>query len=499
MNRMGHILVNSTEGERAVRKNTQKIGILAAAVASIGLGSLAHAQNNDLLYDWKATNTATTPVTGYTPAPFVSDANVAAVVTQLTAQSAAYPNLAVKIQAPLSPASTALIFNNPAFTVNYAFLDFEVGQTSAGSGNSNTALANSQAQLIHSQAKGATTYVGNFRLFPGNGDTSGPGAGPSTTEYTSGGSTGVNMANEDLYPGSPFYKNPSQVAGGTSAAPNIRSALFVEPINRATFVTGNLAPANGPNPFANHVPYVNRFNNAGNAALDSDGNPNNGYRFENTTGNQMLSRGDFSAMVAHERLRGVGGVHLLDGGVVGYTQAQFEQDAKDGFTFAPIASIFNGANAKLASVATTTMHVTNIATGATSDLSNESTGVVVSGVYSLTQTDARLANSTGKLALLLSNLDENAHTVTFPNKIGGKNVNLANSSAVLPKGYQTLAAGSHELLEFAGVGLNWTLVNTQVVFADSDRSGVGVPEPVAIGGAAIFAVGMMFRRRRSRA
>ena len=69
MNRMGHILVNSTEGERAVRKNTQKLGILAAAVASIGLGSLAHAQNNDLLYDWKATNTATTPVTGYTPAP----------------------------------------------------------------------------------------------------------------------------------------------------------------------------------------------------------------------------------------------------------------------------------------------------------------------------------------------------------------------------------------------------------------------------------------------
>jgi hypothetical protein len=486
MNRMGNISVILTEGERAVKNTTRKLGILAAAVAFVSIGSTAHAQS-DILYDWKATTTATTPVAGYTPAPFLTDANAAAVATQLAGTTAG--KVAVKIQAPISPATTALIFNNPNFAVNYAFLDFEVGQTSAGSGSSATPAAQLQAQQIHAQTKGAGTYVGNFRLFPGNGDTSGPGAGPSNLEYGSGGSGGVNMANEDLYPGSPFYKNPNEVS--VTPPPNIRSTLFVQPINRATFVTGNL-PAGSL-----HVPYVNRFNNAGNAALDSDGNASNGYQFDNPTHDQMLSRGDFSAMVAHERLRGVNGVHLLDGGVVGYTQTQFEQDAKDGFTFAPIASIFSGANAKLATLATTSQLVTDRTAGTVVDTPNDQSGVVYSGVYSLTQTDSRLAGSTGKLALLLSNLSETSHDITFPGKIGGKNVLLGNSSTALPKGYATIGAGQHELLEFAGVGLNWSLVNTQVVFTDSDRSGVGVPEPVAMGGAAIFAVAMMFRRRRS--
>jgi len=116
----------------------------------------------------------------------------------------------------------------------------------------------------------------------------------------------MNMANEDLYPGQATYKNPPGTPGGTSTSPNIRSSLFVQPIDRASFVTLNLPTGN------KHVPYVNRFNNSGNIALDSDGNPSNGYRFDNPTGTQMLSRGDFSALVAHYRARGVDGVHLLD-------------------------------------------------------------------------------------------------------------------------------------------------------------------------------------------
>src|SRR6266567_470842 len=79
MNRMGKLLGNSTEGERAVRKFTQRLGILAAAVAFVGVGTSAHAQT-DLLYDWKKIdNTTPVPtVTGYIPAPFVSTGNVSA-------------------------------------------------------------------------------------------------------------------------------------------------------------------------------------------------------------------------------------------------------------------------------------------------------------------------------------------------------------------------------------------------------------------------------------
>jgi hypothetical protein len=439
--------------------------MLAAAAAFVGVGSSAQA--DDLLYDWRAVSAATTPVTGFVPAPFVrNDADVPAALTQLQAQAATFPGkLAVKIVEPgLTPAGIATLFGNPNVKVNYAFLDYE---TPASAGNPNLAQATAAATAIH--AASPTTFVGNFRIFPGSGDTSGVGAGSSTADYIA---SGLNMANEDLYPGSPSYKNPSQV-GGTSSAPNIRTSLFVLPIERASYVSANLPVGH------KHIPYVNRFNNVGNTALQnstSGGLPAFTPGATPNTANQMLSRGDFSALVAHYRLRGVDGVHLLDGGVVGYTQAQFEQDAKDGWTLPGIADIFNGGNAKLA-----TLDTVSRVDGALKD--NETSGVVYSGVYSLTQ-----AGGLGKLALLVSNLDENSHSLTIPQKIGGK---------VVPGAFSVLA-GQHQLLQFTGAGTQWQLTGQTVVFADSDRSGVGVPEPVAVGGAGIFAVGMLFRRRRSR-
>jgi hypothetical protein len=462
MNRSGRNVRNTSKGERAVvSKFTRNTGILVAAAAFAGIGSTLHAE--DLLYDWKAVNQATTPVAGYIPAPFVTTGNSAAAVPVLTQSQASFPGkVAVKIvgTTPLSPADNVALFNNPAFTVNYAFMDYE--------GATGNATATAQATAIHAQPKGAGTFVGNFRMFPGSGDTSGPTAGPSVATYLS---SGMNMANEDLYPGSPFYKNPGQVAGGTSSSPNIRTALFVLPLERASYVTANLPAGH------KHIPYVDRFNNFGNPALQ-----NSGVQFvpgaTPNTANQMLSRGDFSALVAHTRLRGADGYHLLDGGVVGYTQAQFEQDAKDGFTFAPIANIFNGGGAHVATLDT----VSNIGNG---PQDNETTGVIYSGVYSLTQ-----AGGLGKLALLVSNMDQSQHTLTIDNKIGGK---------VVP-GSIPIDAGTHKLLEFTGAGTQWSLANSTLVFqsTDADRNGVGVPEPVAMGGASIFALTMLFRRRRSR-
>jgi len=442
-----------------VEKFTKSVGILAAAAAFVGIGSSAKA--DDLLYDWRAVNAATTPVAGFVPAPFVTAGTGATAVPVLTQTQATFPGkVALKgVGTPMTPADIGLLFNNPNFTVNYAFLDYE--------GVGGQAQATTVANLIHAQPKGTSTFVGNFRMFPGSGDTSGVGAGPSVSDYLG---SGLNMANEDLYPGSPTYKNPAQVAGGTSTSPNIRSALFTLPIERVSFVTANLPAGH------KHIPYVNRFNNWGNNALDSDGNPANGYQFNNPTGTQLLSRGDFSALVAHYRLRGVDGVHLLDGGVVNYTQQQFEQDAKDGFKLPAIDAIFAGGGARVA-----TLDTLSRVDGSIKD--NEQTGVVYSGVYSLSQ-----AGGLGKLALLVSNLDEVSHSLDIPQKIGGKNV----------VGAIPILAGQHKLLEFTGAGTQWQLTNTSIVFTDADRSGVGVPEPVAMGGASIFALTMLFRRRRSK-
>jgi len=458
MFRTGHIVQNSSRNARVASKFTRKLAVLAAAVAFTGAAYSAKAQN-DLLYDWRAVNAATTPLNGtFVPAPFVTNATAATVAPTLPANQTANPGrAAVKVVEPLTPANIALIFGGAnAGKVNYAFYDLE---------GANAAQFPTQATSTKAASPGI--FVGNFRMFPGSGDTSGPTSGPDIGTYLA---SGANMANEDLYPGHGSYKNPAQVGGGTSSAPNIRSALFTLPIERASFVTANLPSGH------KHIPYVNRFNNFGNAALQNSGNQFVPGATPNTA-NQMLSRGDFSALVAHYRARGANGVHLLDGGVVGYTQTQFEQDARDGFQFAPFASIFNGGGAKLATLDT----VSNV-DGQTRD--NEATGVVFSGVYSLSQ---------NKLALLVSNLDNGSHTIDFPNKIG--NMNVVASSAD-----RTVIAGGHKLLEFTGSGTQWNLTNAAYVFSstDADRNGVGVPEPMAMAGASLFAMTMLFRRRRAR-
>jgi hypothetical protein len=451
MFRTGHIVRNSTTGARVASGITRKLGVLAAAVAFTGLAHSASAQN-DLLYDWRAVNAGTTPVSGFVPAPFVTNASVGSVAPTLPGLQASFPGrVAVKVTEPLTPANITTIFGGNS--VNYAFYDLEGANA-----------AQFPAQATATKTASPNIFVGNFRMFPGSGDTSGPTAGPTLADYVA---SGANMANEDLYPGSPFYKNPGQT-GGSATSPNIRSALFTLPIERASYVSANLPAGH------KHIPYVNRFNNVGNAALQNQGNTFVADAAHGTAG-QLLSRGDFSALVAHYRARGANGVHLLDGGVVGYTQAQFEQDAKDGFQFAPFANIFNGGGAKVA-----TLDTVSKVDGQLRD--NEATGVVFSGVYSLTQ---------NKLALLVSNLDAISHSIDFDNKIGNKTV-VASSAD------RQINAGSHKLLEFTGSGTQWNLTSATYVFVDTNRDGVGVPEPMALGGASLFALTMLCRRRRTR-
>jgi hypothetical protein len=416
--------------------------------AAAGAAGAARGQN----ISWSSDGMPQAP--GILPSIFLTDNNVSAVDQFLATQ----PVKAIKIPTDISPATVSAIYNK--YKIDYTFADLEgtdslthitslVNQIKASTGTGPAFVANK-------------AYVSNFALAPLYGDATGGGpSGVSMSQYLS---TGVNMASEELYPGSPGFRGP---ASGNSTAPNIRSALFALPITRLSMVSANL-PSGQP-----HIAYVDRFNNWLNNALDSDGDPSNGYQF--VTKDQLPSRGDFQAQVLHYRLRGATGVHGLDGGVVGYTIAQFERDINQGWNgVAAVNQILADPGARLASIDTQVQ-----TDGVMKSLEN--TGVVYSGAYS---------SSLGKLVLLLSNLDEESHKLSFPAKLGGKYV---------PGEYNVLA-GSHEILEFGAAGTNWSLLSASAVFEDSDRAGVGIPEPsiAALGVGAMIAMRSGRGRKRRR-
>jgi len=441
-----------------------------AAAASLFIASQASSQQ---LFDWGSDPiTGPVPPANYTPAPFLKEgpSNGAAVASYLAGQ----PVKALKIDAKNfpSPATIQQVFGTQ--NVKYTFVDYEGPNAVA----SFSALA---AQIKASAGTGPsassvppTSYIGNFDLAPIVSDPSRASGVivPTYNEYIASGAT---MANEALYPGTASFKAPGQIPGGTSSSPNIRSALFALPIVRASIVSASLPAGH------QHIPYVTRFNNqaAGmtNGTFNLDGVTRTAFYFDDQhgTANQLLSRGDMSALIAHYRARGVNGVHALDGGVVGYTKQQFNDDVASGWHFAPFETILNGGGAKSATLDTVAKvdgTVKNI----------EDSGVVFSGVYSLTQ-----AGGAGKLALLVSNLDEGSHELSFPNKIGGKSI----------PGSITIPGGQHKLLDFTGAGTAWTLNNPggTRVFIDDARNGVGVPEPTMIGGLGLLACFGLGRRR----
>jgi hypothetical protein len=443
--------------------------VAAWALSIAGASSASADQLFDFTHDPLDPAKSSPPlVAGFTPAPFLTNTNSTQVGTYLAGQ----PVKAVKVQ--IAPVTGGTLYSDPNTRPKYTFLDFE--------GPTAPAQVATQRNTINTASGGMVAsnqiYVGNFNMYPVPSDPTRPSPAVVTVAssfqslYSAADyfTAGLNMANEALYPGAPDLRNKQ---AGNSTAPNVRSGFMTLPITRLSLTTANLPAGH------KHIPYVTRFNNYGNSAFDSDANPANGFVWNNPiaagAGNdtgQLLSRGDFSALVAHYRLRGADGVHLLDGGVVGYTRPQFEQDAAAGFHQPVIEGIFAGGGAQLATLDTFIR-----SDGSLKSL--EDAGMVFSGVYSLSQ---------NKLALLVSNLDEVQHSLSIQNKIGGKSVALGS----LP-----VAAGTHRLLEFTGVGTQWQLASNVAVFTDNDRSGTGVPEPMTLGAIGLFAMGVMSRRRRA--
>ena len=119
----------------------------------------------------------------------------------------------------------------------------------------------------------------------------------------------------------------------------------------------------------------------------------------------------------------------------------------------------------------------------------EQAGVVYSGI-----TTGITNNSpppTGpQLAILISNLDDNSHTVAFGTIALGT---LSTSSFLM-------SAHSHELLQFTRNGSVWDLQSTTTMFSDGTAmttgEGIGVPEPASVGLLGMLGFAMLVRRRR---
>ena len=353
----------------------QRVAKLAAAVAITGIPALVQAHpypapaNSGSSVHWFAdweVNTNTAP-TDFFITPFANNGTVTSVKAALQVSANQDRPTGIKItNAPLSSAAAASLFNSTYGTsphaiqpVSYVFCDFEGADSndhSAGAIASDVARTKQVVQWTNASSEAGRNYVGEFALTPLSGvgfnyTTGGQDPtrrGPIGFTKTDYNNAGVNMANTDLYPGSPSYRNKST---GDWANGNIRTGLFIAPIGRMTAVQNVLNTSyNGLNKsvqnadratgwnaqpqYNKQIPWVTRFNNYGNASLNNVIVPGKPYAFKsgtNAVNGQLLGRGDFSAMIQHYRMRGAYTVNLFEPGVVGYTKLQMQDDVRSGW------------------------------------------------------------------------------------------------------------------------------------------------------------------------
>jgi hypothetical protein len=502
--------------------------------------------------DWQV-NTNPAP-TDFFATPFATNSTIVGVKSQLTLSANAGRPLGIKVQTPLSNASASSLFSasygvgNKA--ISYVFGDFESAGSLVGT-STNLANISQLVQQVQSSSWASRAYVGEFGLVPlaGVGFGTSPSQDPTrrgSLMYTMGQyqSSKVNMANTDLYPGSPTYRNKST---GDWANANIRTGLFIAPIGRMTAVQNNLndgyngriksiqnGDGGAPPQYDKQIPWVTRFNNAGNQSLDTDNNPANGYRFVPgaalpsaglsgaQTANQMMGRGDFSAQILHYRMRGAYSINLFEPGNVGYTAAMQQQDARDGWYgasdphIAHVNNIFAQADSK---PATMTLNPTVDGTITNNGIRSESSGTIWSGEYSV---------SGKQLDVLDSNLDTADHLIKFGSvdvydvfTLRGSGVHAndtyddspANQKSISLARQSLIEAGMHHLLQFDLVTSKvysnssftgkyktqvvWLLSNNYQVFTNNNRNDVGIPEPTTFGMlAAAGSMAAVCRRQR---
>jgi len=442
-------------------------------------------------FDWHVmyspSDPTVAPVSGpgfqYVPTPYYTGSNLNQVMAYLDIQAGgssrnarenpAQP-LAIKIDQNLNASQLAAIFNT--YKVSWVFLDME--------GSTDAQIAATVADIKKSTYS-STAAIGEYNYTPNSTDPSTANGSHTSVAYRN---TGLTMVNEALYPGSSGFKNP---AYGNSTAPSILSAFFTMPIERLSTIQTTIAGTGQQN-----IPYVARFNNWGVSAMTTQGDPlgqfvaEPGHVTQNglSADNQLLSRNDFSALILQYRMRGATSFHLLDGGIVGYTQAQQETDAETGWFLPQVQSIFSMRKTVIATDSTT-ITLKDASTGnVAKTMSLESAGVVWSGVEG---SNSSTMGDGSKLAILISNLSDQAHTIVLPTKLSGVRLSQTTFN-VLPD--------QHILLTFTENTGMWALQGGAMsVFnnaALNSHEGIGIPEPTAVSLLTLSALGVLIRRRR---
>ena len=499
--------------------------------------------------DWHEDTAATAPPDFFATPP--NQFGVPFMQAQLNGSAAAGRPLGVKVLSPLSLAQSSALFDTKYQpgnrAISYVFGDFEQGTPTQVLSNVSTL-----SSQVRASSWSRNAYVGQWDLTPLDrvndrfyrtpgaqvvGSLSQPWG---RAQYNS---AKLNMANTQLYPGTADYRNRSTNDWQNA---NIRTGLFIGPIGRETQVQqildqsyNGLKTETGRN---NHkqIPWVARFNNAGNNSLNNAGGGAYAYAFQpgqplpqaglsgSETANQMLGRGDFSAQIRHHRMRGAYSVNLFEPGVVGYTQQQMQQDVRDGWSGdARLNEIFAAADNKYA-----TMTLNPTIDGTTNPDRAEQTGTIWSGQYSEEvenqNSTAKVKGQTGRgdLMILASNLDTADHLITFgagdtPHEIFTKSYENGwtydDGSATAESRVALIEEGMHRMLQFDLVerrvyeslaDLNsgnkkyktqtiWMLNQNYTVFGNNDRNQMGIPEPTTFGSlAAAGAIAVVCRRQR---
>jgi hypothetical protein len=465
--------------------------LLLTALVVVGLAGFAEAQEPGFFSNSIVDNA---PPPGFTTAPILDD-TVASAANVSGVLGSAPPPAAIQVRMELQTAEALAVLAN--FPIKYIFTEFNT----LGADRRTKAVADAAL----TSGASAAAFVGNFNLYPNLGtDPTRPateqakftGIDYSAARGHVGAQLGNQFAAPALLPGTADFRTPAQ---GNSNAPNIRSALFVLPIERLTLaelgLRGFAAPptdttafaiAASPNdPAQRLIPWVMRFNNLDNAALG--GGPNGSGFVQNAatpSNGQLLSPGDFQAQLLHYRLRGADDLILLIGadpngpsGVVGYGNAQAQSDVVTGWSASTVANGIiarqNYAFANLSNSIADSLDANGPVVRST-----EIAGAIWSGVYD--RVGSAAPDGQRKMAVLISNMSGVQKTIDLPD-IGGFAVEHPTTSDPRAAAFM-LNAGTHRLLSFtlapdANSVTAWVLTDDTFIGLDNNRNGMGVSNP----------------------